>query len=222
VTGRRDKPRPPSSDSAAERFARSMALDYERWHDGIGYDLDALRAATPAERVAIEAMLLAHAPRSWCDVEALAALDTPRARAALAAWMEDGSDEVRLAVLRHAPALVDESRRTAALVRALESAEFYGGLTRALDEAAELHPPEVVAALLRGARERDGEVAVHCAALLLYVHGLAPEPFDMAQREFFLRFNTADAGERAAAYAELCRRLAAAGADPTPSGWRGR
>ena len=198
-------------ESASARFARSMQLDYERWHDGVGYDLAALDDAGPDERAAIEAMLLAHAPPGWRDVEALALLDTPRARAALRSWMDDGSAEVRLAVARHAPALIDERQRVASLVRALETAELYGGLTQALDEAAWLHPPEVIAALLRGALERDGEVAVHLAALLLFVHGRAEAPFDMAHRPFLLRFNTADRGAREAAFAELCLRL---GLDP--------
>jgi len=193
--------------SAVERFAASMRLDYERWHDGVGYDLAALRDARPEERAAIETMLLAHASRGWRDVEALAALDTPRARAALRAWMGDEDAEVRLAITRFAPGLVAEPQRVASLVRALETAELYGGLTQALDEAAELHPPEVVAALLRGARERDGTAAVHYAALLLFIHGQAEEPFDMAQRPFLLRFAGDDRREREAAFAELCRRL---------------
>jgi hypothetical protein len=203
-----------AGSGAPDRFARSMAIDYEKWHDGIGYDLAALRAAAPDERAAIERMLLDHAPRGWRDVEALAALATPRARAALRAWMSDGSTEVRLAIARHAPELVDERQRVASLVRALETAEFYGGLTQALDEAAGLHPPEVVAALLRGARERDGEAAVHFAALLLFLHGKADAPFDMAQRPFLLRFNTAEPDDRAAAFAELCRRIGVEPAAP--------
>lgn len=205
--GDRASSAPLRPERAADRFARSMQLDYDRWHDGVGYDLGALSDAGPDERAAIEAMLLAHSPRGWRDVEALAALGSARARAALQAWMEDGDAEVRLAIARHAPALLGERQRVGSLVRALETAALYGGLTQALDEAAALHPPEVVAALLRGARERDGEVAVHFAALLLFIHGQAGAPFDMAQRPFVLRFNTADRGERDAAFAELCRRL---------------
>ena len=35
---------------AVSRFRASMNIDYEKWHDGIGYDLDALRAASNGER----------------------------------------------------------------------------------------------------------------------------------------------------------------------------
>ena len=69
--------------SALERFAASMAIGYDEWHDGIGYDLTALAEASQAERGAIESLLLPRAEQDWRDVEALAALDTPAARVAL-------------------------------------------------------------------------------------------------------------------------------------------
>ena len=45
-------PRPASS--AVQRFRESMTINYERWHDGIGYELEILKTATPEELVAIE------------------------------------------------------------------------------------------------------------------------------------------------------------------------
>lgn len=197
----------PGEDSALRRFERSMAIDYEKWHDGIGYDLDALREAGPEERRAIEDLLVSRGERDWRDVEALALLDSTRAKEALKAAIAGGDAQVRMAVMRHAPELVAEAERTASLVKALEEAEFYGGLTEALDEAAEFHPPEVVEALFQGALQREGEVAVHFAAMLAYVHGTATEPFDWDQRPFFLRFHTEDAEERHTAFRELCGQL---------------
>ena len=197
----------PGEDSALRRLERSMAIDDEKWHDGIGYDLDALREAGPEERRAIEDLLVSRGGRDWRDVEALALLDSTRAKEALKAAMAGGDAQVRMAVMRHAPELVAESERTASLVKALEESEFYGGLTEALDEAAEFHPPEVVEALFRGALRREGEVAVHFAAMLAYVHGTATEPFDWEQRPFFLRFHTEDAEERRAAFRDLCGQL---------------
>jgi hypothetical protein len=43
-----------TSESLVDRFRASMILDYERWHNGIGYDIALLRNATPAERMEIE------------------------------------------------------------------------------------------------------------------------------------------------------------------------
>ena len=186
-----------------------MEMNYEKWHDGIGYDLGALAEATPKERAAIEGLLVARRPRDWRDVEALAALDTPRARKELVAALGDANAEVRLAVTRHAPHLVPDATRTASLVRAIEGAALGGGLTQAIDEAAEFHPPEVVDALFRGALERDGVAAVHFAALLLYVHGAAESAFDWSHRPFFLRFATPDRGARETAFRELCARVGA-------------
>jgi len=66
--------------SPLQRFERSMVIDYEKWHDGIGYDLDALRLASETERKAIEQMLIGHSQRDWRDIEALAEIDTKTAR----------------------------------------------------------------------------------------------------------------------------------------------
>ena len=198
---------PRDREDAAARFERSMAIDYEKWHDGIGYDVDAIDDATPAERERIERLLLARRYADWRDVEALARLRSPAAEAELRTARELGSTEVRMAVLRHAPWLVSEAEREASLVRALGEATIYGGLTRALDQAEAFHPPAVLDALWRGLLERPGDVAVHFAALLTFLHGRADEPFDMAQRPIFLRFVTEDAGERRAAHAELRRHL---------------
>src|SRR5690606_35695551 len=85
---------PAPAEGALERFRRSMAVDYEKWHDGVGYDLAALRAATARERQEIEALLLARGVRDWRDVEALAALDSDAARHALRAAFAAGDPAV--------------------------------------------------------------------------------------------------------------------------------
>lgn len=188
-----------------------MVIDYEKWHDGVGYDLDAIREASQDERQAIEILLFNRGTRDWRDVEALAALDTAGARAALRQAKYSHEHDVAMAVARYAPDLLSDEEQTAAIVRALQSAQFYEGLSEALDQAEEHHPPAVIDALLRGMIERDGDVAVHFAALVLYLHGKADSSFDMAQRPFFLTFNTPDRDERMRAFRELCRKV---GLDP--------
>lgn len=195
------------ADSLLRRFEQSLVIDYEKWHDGIGYDLDALAAMDRDQRAAAEGMLLARGVGDWRDVEALAWLDTTACRVALRRALEEGGAEIRLAVARHAPDLVAPEVRAASLVSALATVTAFGGLTQALDEATDFHPPEVMAALWRGVSEREGQVAVHYAALLAYLHGKAEAPFDFAQRPFFLSFNTEDQAERAAAVAALRHRL---------------
>jgi len=205
----KSSPPPFESDpnTAPGRFERSMAMNYEKWHDGIGYDLEAFGSATQAERRQIETLLLAHGIQDWRDVEALAALDTPLANMALQAALHNPHPDIRLAVARYAPRLVPEKERIASLVEALQTAVLMSGLSQALDEAAQFHPKEVVEALLRGVLHREGEAAVHFAALLLFIHDRASSPFDWDRRPFFLRFDTEDRSAREAAFRELCEEI---------------
>ncbi|MCB1865538.1 MAG: hypothetical protein KDG50_08905 [Chromatiales bacterium] len=199
-------------DPLVERFVQSMRIDYEKWHDGTGYDIGAIHAATPVQRATIESILLARGVSDWRDVEALAAIGSEPALTRLRETLAHGDDsELATAVLRHAPQLADSDTRTRTLVDALERAEFYGGLSQALDEVEVFHPQAILSALLRGALDRTGEVAVHFAAMLMYLHGKAESSFDMDQRPFFLRFNTPERAAREAVFRELCVRL---GIDP--------
>lgn len=204
-------PPPPAGPATLlERFRESMVGNYERWHDGIGYDLNLLRAASPDERVEIENLLVSRPVENWRDVEALAALDSPRARVLLRQALRSRNHEVATAIARHAPGLVAADERTATLVAALEGAEFYGGLTQALAQVEEFHPPKIVDALFRGALVRDGGTAVHFAAMLIFLHGKAKSSFDWDQRPFFLRFNTECRPEREAVFGELCAKVGVA------------
>ncbi len=207
-------PIPLSAESnAVRRFRGSMGMDFEKWHDGTGYDLEIIRAANAAERSEIEAILIRHGLTDWRDVEALAEFDSPGARAALRRARKAGEHGVRLAVDQFRPDLAPETDRAAALIQVLREAPFYGGLSQALDEAAGFHPTEVIQAVLQGALERVGEAAVHFAALALFLHGRTTEPFEMAERPFLLRFHTTSRPEREGVFRELCERI---GVDPTP------
>jgi hypothetical protein len=197
----------PTSDSLLDRFEQSLQMNYEKWHDGIRYDLDAIREASPEERASIEALLLQRGARDWRDVEALAVLNSPQAREALRSAMTSHDHQVTLAVARHAPELLDEAERATLIVRALEQASLYAGLSQALNQAEEFHPAPVIEALLHGAARRDGEVAVHFAAMLMFLHGQAETAFDWDQRPLFLSFNTQDPTVREAVFRELCRKI---------------
>lgn len=205
--GARGEAQTSPDDILPRRFRRSMEIGYANWHEGIGYDLEALRAMSGDQRAAVLAALLARGVRDWRDVEALALLDAPAARSALGAALEGGDAEIRLAVARHAPDLVSPDKRAASLVAGLETATFFHGLSDALDTAAEFHPPQVLDALWRGLQEREGEVAVHFAALLAYLHGKADAPFDLALRPLFLTFNTEDPHQRRAAIVKLRQEM---------------
>jgi hypothetical protein len=196
-----------SSVSPLRRFEKSMEINYEKWHDGIGYDLDALRLASQTERIAIEQILIQHSPRDWRDIEALAQIDTKSARETIRNAIKDSNPAVRVAVTRYAPNLVTNSERSHSIIEALQHAKIFGGLSQVLDDIEEYHPTEVKDALIKGLLTREGDVAVLFAAILFYLYGKAEEPFDMKQRPFFLLFNTENKEKRAQTFLELCKQL---------------
>jgi hypothetical protein len=195
-------------NDAVARFRASMTIDYEKWHDGIGYDLDAIREATPSERAQIESLMLARTVQDWRDLEALEALNTAKATAVIRATLKSANPELRLRAARalaHEPE--GEATRDAAIVDAIDHADVFSGLTQALDAAAR-HPSQAVKdALFRACLKGSSVTAVHTAALLFYLYGKAEEPFDMAQRPFFLKFSTEIKADRIAPFKELCARL---------------
>lgn len=203
-----------------DRFKASLKIDYEKWHDGIGYDLDAIREGSPEERRQMEELILESGGRDWRDIEALAVLDTPRARERLRRAAASGGPEVQMSVLSHAPGVVTEAQKLAWVLRGIREADLYGGLTATLRAVEAFHPPEVIDALFEAVLERKGDVAVNLAGMLLYVHGKAEETFDMSQRPFLLRFAAESREERLPAFRELCERVGADGARYLEAGRR--
>lgn len=195
------------AESIVRRFEKSMTIDYEKWHDGIGYEVDLLEQATSEELKSIEQLLLTRGISDWRDVEAIARLKSARAKSVLKQAMTQGKTEIKAAVIRHAPELVCADDKDTFLIEALRTADFYGGLSQALEQIETNHPPAVVEELFRGALNRKDRVAVHFAAMLMFIHGKAPEAFDWEQRPFFLRFATDNRAEREAVFRELCAKL---------------
>lgn len=201
-------PKPaPARKTIVDRFCDSMEMNYEKWHDGTGYDISLIENATPEELVELERFLVNRPVSDWRDVEALAALDSPRARVLLRNALKSRDPELRIAVADYASDLVSEDERIATLVAALKGTNIYGGLTQALLQVEEFHPPQVIEALLRGTLARDGETALHFAGMLMFLHGKAETSFDWDKRPFFLKFHTEVRSEREAAFRELCGKI---------------
>jgi hypothetical protein len=200
----------PQSDPA-RRFLASMNLSYDQWKEGEGYDLKALDEVTDQERDEIEKLLIGRANKDWRDLEALARLATPAALKAIRKAQKDSDPKIQLAASRH----LDDGKLTPAKERAiingLTGTKIFYGFTQAIDAAAEHPTPKIKAALFKVARDGDGDVACHCAALLFYLHGKSKMPFDWDHRPFFLRFNETDTDKRRAVFLELCSTL---GVDP--------
>jgi hypothetical protein len=200
-----DPSTPPSMPDAWTRFQKSREIDYAMWREGVGYDLEALADVSSTERAAIVASLVP--PSDWRDVEALVAIGSPSALEALGMAAREGDISVRLAIASRAPQLVPDAVRTDMLLQALASADIMGGLSEALDQMEEFHPPPVIDALFAALMEREGAVAYHCAATLAVIHGVIASRMDWSMRPLFLQFNTDDLKARRAALLELRQRL---------------
>jgi hypothetical protein len=192
----------------------SMEIDYDRWKEGEGYDLDAIKEMEPDEVFRLEHWLRSRANEDWRDLEALLAIGTDTARAAVVDQLRNGKLEQRLQAAR---LLEDDTSLAkdieAAAVAGLESALLFGGLSVALDLATTLRSPALIDALFRACLRDDGEAAVHAAARLAFIHGKAKEEFDWDLRPLYLRFNTQDRAEREVVFRELCTLC---GIDPEP------
>jgi hypothetical protein len=188
---------------AVRQFAQSMEIDYQKWHDGVGYDIGVIRSATQDDRAQIEAILVARGVRDWRDAEALAAIGSPRAQALLKSALGSEDFSVAVAVLDYAPNSVSPQARSAVLVSALQRAEFGKGLAEALRAVEKFHPPEVIDALLRGTLHRKPSGA-HFAGMLMYLNGQAKTAFDNDLSPFLVRFSGPNREEL---FRELCAKI---------------
>ncbi len=188
------------------RFIESMTMTRERWHDGAGYDLQLLDEATEAEREQIENLLRSRGIKDWRDVEALVTLGTSPAREIVMNTYESGDAKTRAMILSRASAWFVETERTEAIVAALLDESATDELVGVMLEVEEHHPPQVIEALLLGVRNRDGVTAGEFAMMLLFLHGKAGSPWDMAPRPFILRFQDE---EREPLFLELCEQIGA-------------
>lgn len=210
----------PEGADAAEltRVLPAEPRGFEAWHDGTGYPLDGLDTLDAADR---ERLCSQWVVRGWREVEVLAAVGTPAARAMLRAGFDAAGVsrlEIGLALLRCSPDLLSEDERSDLVCQAIAQARGGQGLDAALAAALAWHPAPVMRALWQALMQPDAVVVVHVAALLHHLHGLAGEPFDLAQRSEFLRFADDDPNVRAAANERLrqATRQSAAATRPSP------
>jgi hypothetical protein len=190
------------SSEALDRFARSMTIGYDEWHDGIGYDLLALDEMTEPEKRLAAGLLIPRAAQDWRDLEALDRLATAEAIAAIVRVRQHRDPQIRLRAHEYGPEPTEAEWETA-IVASLDSAELYGGLTQALDCAVS-HPSEAVEEKLWDkVRDPESGVAYHCAAALCCIHGVIDSMVDDSRRKLFLRIGQPESGDRTQAIQEL-------------------
>jgi hypothetical protein len=203
---------------AYDRFIASMSLDFDAWHDGTGYDLDALDELKGEERKAVETLLVGRKDEDWRDTEALARLGTKKAKAALKASTQGPNVQVRLKAARALAAAGEDNDLEDQIVYGLTTGELYGGLAQAELLAEEHRGPKITRALLQGALCSNDGRAVRFVGLLFYHHGLTREAFAWSKRPYFLEFLTEDPAERRRLFDDLCEKLGVDGSDITCEG----
>jgi len=181
-------------DEAYQLFLDSMAMNFDKWHDGIGYDLEALGRLGLKERASIEELLIKNLEHAgdWRDVEALIALGTASAHAAVDKARFHTKTQVRNYALRRTLDNQDLRDTTTSEITELEE-QVILAVEHGDFKIAEFMPTmRVKRALLDYTRRGDSEFRGSAAALLLYLCGQASEPYDWSQRPFFLLFSNDD------------------------------
>lgn len=193
---------------AYQRFLDGMVMNFDKWHDGIGYDLKALQQLDPEERSSIEALLIKKLEEAgdWRDVEALFALGSATARAAVDQARYHKKTKVRNHALRIALDSRHSNDATQKEIDELEQQVIQAIKRGDFDIAQRMPTLPIKKALLDLVKEGRREVPANAAALLMYLCGQAPEPFDWDQRPFFLRCGSDDPTERRQAWEELRTR----------------
>ena len=194
---------------AFRRFLESMNIGYVEWHDGIGYDLEALVQLSPDERIAAEDILVARCDRDWRDIKALDCLGSERALAAMASVLKSKDFSVRIAATTWLAKrkLLSEAQVEAVLLDTLPSATLLNGLTNTLRLAGAHPTPAVRRKLLWCTLHGNDDIRVHAAALVHFLYGVAASSFDWEFRPLYLRFGSRHLAERRQAYLELCASI---------------
>ena len=192
-----------------QRFLKSMNLDYSKWRDGVGYDLDALRKLSPDEQEEVEHVLLEGGVADWRDIEALVDIGSETAMSAVKEALKSDNYEVRItaADALSKKNIISEKEVETVLVATIPLVSFLNGLALTLRLAEEFPTSAVKRVLLWCALHGNDDLRVHAAALVCFLYGIAASSFDWNHRPFYLRFGDDSVSNRQLAYDELCSKI---------------
>ena len=190
--------------SAYQRFIESMVIDFDKWHDGTGYDLEAIDQMSTEERDRVVTQFLEAGVHDWRELEALERIGTDASHALIFLAREDTDPHLRLAAHTYGPEPGDEAREKA-IVALLESGpEPY---SRAMDLAVQYATPAVQEALVKCVRDKTGGIAYHAASALCAIGQQSDSQYDDTHRPLFLRLAEPDCEDRRLAVQELSALL---------------
>lgn len=179
-----------------------MNVGYDEWHDGVGYDLDALDDLSEEGKTVVESWLVPRADRDWRDLEALDRLGTTTAFEAILRVRRTAGPLIALEAHGYGPEPSAEQWETA-IVAALTVADVTNGLVLA-QRCALAHPsPAVVAELWRHVRVGGSPIAYHAAETIAQIAGVVVDEFNHPHRSLLLRLQGPNSPERQAAVQEF-------------------
>jgi hypothetical protein len=197
------------ASNALDKFKQSMHIGYEQWHEGIGYDMEALAALSPEELRLAEELVVARQLADWRDIEALDQIGSERALAELVRALDLPNLDVSIEAARRLKVrgLLREVEIEQIVVKALDHTSILNGMTKVL-RFAEEHPTAAVRKkLLYCALHGNDDLRVHAAALVHFLYGASASSFDWAHRPLYLKFGAKAGSVRRAAYRELCAQI---------------
>jgi hypothetical protein len=200
----------PSSKTPLQRFHQSMRIGYLEWHEAIGYDLDALTQMSPYDLKTIEALLISRKDQDWRDVEALAALNTPRTIAALQECLHSNNNDVKLFAVKFLKEMEIADRVEEVVLETLPETKIGEGMTFALDLAKTYPTERIRQKVLWCSLNGNDDIRIHCAALALYLYGVTTSDFDSSYAVIF-EFREPSRAKRLKPFIELCGLI---GVDP--------
>lgn len=197
---------------AQRKFVASMRIDYEKWHDGVGYDLDAFDAMTPDEQREMCRELARKETLDWRDIQVLMRENSDesfdRVRDCLGgADLEQWAWALRYLAEsdRMGQAVLD--RNLARLLDALDDLEAITPAMMLVEQGVGEHTR---AALWRGVIERPG-VAMSFGARLIHLAGKSDDPYAWEHRPLLFRVRDEQGAAREQAIAELKSLVGEAG-----------
>ena len=203
---------PAPSSPVMNRFIQSMKIGYIEWHDGISYDLEALKEFSPAELDYIETLLVSRKDADWRDVEALAALRTPAAIQALKECLESHNLDCRLFAVRYLKEMAVLDRVDQVVVATLPLTKIGEGMTLALALARDYPSQAIKHIVLWCCLNGNESIRVHCAAMTLFLYHITTSDFDVNQKIVY-EFHAPDRQKRIDPFTRLCRMI---NIDPEP------
>ena len=192
-----------------QQFLDSMNIDYAKWHDGVGYDLDTLRKLSVIEKEKVEDVLITRGIKDWRDIDALAEIGSGKALSAIKDALQSDRYEIRIRAIESLSKKKDISEKEIekVLVETLPLVSILNGQTFTLRLAEKYPTPAVKRVLLWCALNGNDDIRVHAAALVYYLYGIATSSFDWNFRPLFLRFGDKNFSNRKLAYNELCDKI---------------